>query len=138
MRAFIRISSLAVLVLGSLALISCKAPPAAGKSDLLPAQEYPVNVVDSGLKDGLRFGAAHVTPSDGVRPMHVVQAVRNIESYAINVQYQFMFFDANMTPRDAIGGWRYIQLPPKVERYIEATAIDTQSARWRLEIRSAK
>ncbi|MBI1337282.1 MAG: DUF1425 domain-containing protein [Phycisphaera sp.] len=130
--------SLLALALGLFAMTGCKSPPTAGRTDKLTTEEYPINVVDSSLKHGLVFGTARVTPTDGVRPMRVVQAVRNVESYAINLQYQFMFFDDSMSPRDAIGGWRYIQLPPKVERYIEATAIDTQSTRWRLEVRSAK
>ncbi len=70
--------------------------------------------------------------------MSLVQPVRNIEDYSINVQYRFVFFDPSRRPINPDQGWVFKTLPPKVEVPLEGAALAGNAVDWRLEVRPAR
>jgi len=78
--------------------------------------------------------------NDGTKdqPMSVVQPVRNIKAFTLQIQYQFTFLDSQGRPTEGGGGWKYLTLEPRVERFLEGVALDTNAVDWRLTIRPAK
>jgi len=114
-----------------------KAPPP-GRLDLLPARAYPQNVAVDGLDVGLVFGAPVVDAPTDNRPLRVSQPVRNVADYPLNIQYQFEFFDDQHRPLRAASGWRFMNLDPRVEKFLEANALETEAVDWRLTVRSAR
>lgn len=131
----------ALLLLAALVLLpACNAtkPPPAGRSDLLPIESYPKIVATDRLHKALRFSQPIVTPSTDTTPMSVVVPVRLIKDrHAVNLQYEFEFYDARGA---ALGpaGWQYIKLEPRVQDQMAANALSTEAYDWRLTVRSAR
>lgn len=132
----------AMLLVASLALVlgACESSPYpdAGRTDMMAPGTYPRNVMLDGLGQGVVLGEAIVTPGNDARPIKVVQPVRNILDYPINVQYRFEFFDASRRPLGPDSGWVFRNLPPKAELFLEGAALQTTATDWRLQIRSAR
>lgn len=131
----------ALLGLFTLALLAgCdkNTAPYSGREDPVSADMYPTRAVEGALQEALVFDDPRVTPSAGRRPLAVVQPLRNVEKYDINVQYRFEFFDAGMNPLPGATGWRFLNLPVRMQRFVEANAFDTRAVHWRLEVRSAR
>lgn len=115
-----------------------KAPPA-GPGDLLPAEAYPQIVASEGTSLALRFSRPIVDPSTPERPMHVTVPVRSIEDdYPLNVQYQFQFLDGQGRPLGNSNSWRFMNLRPREQHFLEGRALDPAAADWRLIVRSAR
>jgi uncharacterized protein YcfL len=69
--------------------------------------------------------------------MTVTQAVRAIAKEPINIQYRFEFFDAQSKPLTTTENWRFLHLTPRVEAFLQASAMDTNARDWRVTIRPA-
>ncbi len=111
--------------------------PAAVRPDPLPARAYPKQVAIHGLAQGLASGKPTVTgPTEG-EPLRVSVPLRSTADKPLNVQYQFRFFDKNGRPTHQ-SGWRFLNIPPRVKRVVEANAMDTKAVDWRLEVRPAR
>jgi hypothetical protein len=135
-------SAAAVVGAIGLGVIGCgdkvKAPPA-GKRDLLSPDAYPRNVVTDKLDKAIVFGEPAVDEATDKKPMRVLQPVRNTANYGVSIQYQFEFFDSTGRPLTKTQqGWRYARLESRVEKFLEATALDANAADWRLVVRSAR
>ena len=117
--------------------------PFGGQVDLVPASDYPQIAVEAGLHGSLRFDRPIVEgPAvDGsvvTGPMHVTVPVRSThDDYGLNVQYQFTFFDQKMQPLPQTG-WRFVHLPPRMQRSLVANSLDAKAAHFRLEVRSSR
>ena len=117
---------------------SVKAPRPIGVDRLGPGQ-YPRNVaVEKNLDKGLVAGPTIVNESTPDRPMRVTQPVRNVADYPLRIQYQFSFLGSDGRPVRGSDGWRFIELEPRVERFLEASATDTNAVDWRLTVRAAR
>jgi uncharacterized protein YcfL len=112
--------------------------PHAGRPDQLPDGTYPRIVTTEKLRKWIVFGERIVDPATTDKPMRVTQAARNIEDYAISVQYRFEFFDAAGRPLKSNLGWRYVRMPSRQEVFFEGAALETAAADWRLSVRPAR
>ena len=129
------------IVLGaSLCVTGCRTEPAEGRIDPIHEQDYPQITALDELEEQLVFGTPSVySPAD--RPMSVVVPMRaaigaNDDDMA--VQYRFEFLDSLGRPIEPSMGWRHILLPPRVTRFVEGAALDTDAVDWRLELRLDK
>lgn len=133
--------SLLMTMMGLAMIAGCDevhAPRAIGADKLAPGQ-YPRNVaVDEHLNEALVAGATIVNDGSKDQPMSVSQPVRNIKDFPLNIQYQFTFLDTSGKPIEGGGGWRYVTLEPRVERFLQGAALDTSAVDWRLTVRAAK
>lgn len=130
---------LAAAALLAVALAGCSSPyPSAGRTDMLPPGAYPRNVTSGGIGEGVVFGEPVVTVGNEARPMSVIQPVRNILDYPINVQYRFEFIDVAKRPLPPDAGWTFKALPPKVLVNLEGAALQTSAVDYRLTVRSAR
>lgn len=112
--------------------------PAAVRSDPL-AGGYPQKVALNDLDHGIVAEEPIVDASTPDRPMRVTVPVRSVVEHPLNVQYRFTFLDDRGRPiRGETGGWRYVNIAPRVQVAVEASALDTNAADWRLELRPAR
>ena len=133
------LGSAPLVLAATLALTGCDTSPPAGRPDSVAPGTYPRNIAMQGLQDGVVFGEAIVTPGTNDKPMRVVQPIRSLVDYPINVQYRFQFLDANKMPLpNNQESQRFLNLPPRTERLLDASAPDVGAADWRLEIRPAR
>ena len=122
-----------------IALASCsppdkRGPYPAGADPVLNAN-YPRVVVQEGLGPYIVAGEPIVerTQLGSMRVAVPVRAATQREN--LNVQYRFDFLGQDGIPLQPQQSWRFIQLPSKSQRVLEATSLDDRAADWRLEIR---
>ena len=132
-----RLLATGALALGMLGCDPYKVPPA-GEADALPPGVYPKNVVIDGLSDGIVFGDPIVTPSTDAKPMRVVVPVRSTVDYPINIQYQVQFFDVQHRPLVTNQGFRFMNMAPRVEQFIDVSALDVNAYDYRVLVRPAR
>ena len=122
-----------VLALIIAACDTVQAPPSPRGDPLSGA--YPTNVAIDGLSDDLVVDTPIVTPSTPDRPMNVVVPVRSVTDKKLALQYQFIFMDDRGRPLRPMGGWQYITVEPKLQIFMEGSALNTAAKDYRLEIR---
>jgi uncharacterized protein YcfL len=117
--------------------------PRGTERDKLHPGKYPQMVSMEGLDDVVGAQYERVVEelpnaAEG-KVLRVTVPVRCLTGKDIRVQYRFIFMDAQGRPveRNEVG-WKYQVLPPRVERFLEGNALDTNAVAWRLEIRSAQ
>ena len=76
-----------------------------------------------------------VTSSTPDRPMNVVVPVRSVTDKKLTLHYQFIFMDDRGRPLRPMGGWQYITVEPKLQIFMEGSALNTAATDYRLEIR---
>lgn len=113
-----------------------KAPASAGQ-DMLSIDAYPKITVDPPLN---KYIVTHGPIVDSSREiMRVVVPIRaTTNSVEPNVQYRFLFYDANGIELRQQTGWRMVQLPVRTEVQLAGNALDNTAADWRLEIRPGR
>lgn len=116
----------------------CSTAPPTGVGDEVNVGEYPKIVAAEGLQKGVVFSQPVVERSTDVRPMRVTVPVRATTNYPLNVQYRFSFFDNEGRELRSNQGWRFMNLPPKVGMTMDANALETAAADWRLTVRPAR
>ena len=108
-------------------------------SDKYPAGAYPRNVsVDPQVASALVAGPTIVNGGSKDQPMTVQQPMRNTKDFPLEIQYQYVFLDQTGRPLQSSGNWRNITMEPRVERFLEGAALDTNAVDWRLTVRPAK
>jgi hypothetical protein len=112
--------------------------PGEPKRDPILEGKYPKNVTLDKLDRGIVVGSAVVTPSDGVVPLSVQQAIRNTADFHVNVQYRFEYFDAKGFRLPGSEVWRFKELPSRMEVFLASSALDPAAVDWRLTIRTAQ
>ena len=130
----LRVSVLSVGMLLVLGQSGCTGPYA-GKPEMLRHPKISVETYD--LQQNLYFGNPIVDPGTPDRAMRVTVSVRADQSYQVNIQYSFEFFDAMGRPLASNMGWIRQQLAPGTQIYIEGAAMETKAVDWRLRVRSA-
>jgi len=63
--------------------------------------------------------------------------VRSLADNQAAIQYEFTWFDQDGRELRR-GGWRFTVLEPRLQKQLQGNALDSRSAGWRLEIRSAR
>ena len=63
--------------------------------------------------------------------------VRNVEDYSVRIQYQFEFRDKNDLPLRAQTGWRFHDLPSRIEQTLRGSAMELEGVSWVLRMRPA-
>ena len=137
LNAVLALGAVSLLSFGFLGCESYNAPPT-GVADTLPPGVYPKNVVVDGLADGIVFGDPIVTPSTETKPMRVVVPVRSIADYPINIQYQVQFFDTSRRPLVTNQGFRFMNMAPRVEQFMDVSALDVNAVDYRVLVRPAR
>ena len=133
------VASLLVVALLAVVLSGCDTTPPVGKADPIAPGTYPQTVVIDGLVSGVVFGDPIVTVGTDKVPMHVTLPIRSIVDDPINIQYKVEFFDAAKRPlTNTNQGYRFMNLAPRVEQFMEATALDTNAVDYRVLVRSAR
>jgi hypothetical protein len=103
-----------------------------------PMQSYPRVTVAGELANFIAVDAPIVEKPD---VMKVTVPVRLLSDpgYSSNIQYRMLFMSASGAP--ARGGdmnWRFINLPPREQRFLAGNSMDTDAVDWRCEIRLAR
>lgn len=135
-------SRVAVLIIAGAALVlnACNTDPtmkpASPSPDPLAVGGYPQITMASGLVGLLAHSSPIIEPTTPTRPLTVTVPVRSIQDGPTRVQYQFTWLDASGRPLGE-SGWKYEFIPPRMERFFEATALTTRAENWRLEIKIA-
>ena len=73
----------------------------------------------------------------GTTPLTVQVPVRSTATNQFLIQYQFTWFDVNGM-QTGQSGWTMVAMEPAMRRTIRANAVDSESERWLLEIRSSR
>lgn len=130
--------SLVVLSAGVVGCDPQRVPPGA-RRDPLPAGGYPVITVEAGLQPFIGVDDANVKVTEGSieRPMTVSVPIRSLADNQAAIQYEFTWFDKEGRELRR-GGWKFTALEPRLQKQLQGNAMDSQSAGWRLEIRSAR
>jgi len=123
-------------------LVACQAPnpntpPPAVRADPVPKRAYAQQVAIEGVTQYLVSGDPIVTPSTEDQPMRVIVPVRSITDRELNLQYQFIFYDAQGRELHSNQGWVFQHIEPRVERQIETVSLESAAKDWRLIIRPA-
>lgn len=136
LRASLRAAAL--LVVG-VSIAACsppdrRGPDPAGGDPLLRAN-YPNVVVMEQLAPYIVVSEPVVerTEVGSLRVSVPVRAATRVEN--LNTQYRFDFLDEQGRPIRPEQSWRFIQLPSRTQRFLEATSLDDRAVDWRLEIR---
>jgi hypothetical protein len=132
------IAALGMLLLGS-SLVACTTDTTRAPASPAPdpiAGAYPQITMASGLSGLLAHSGPIIEPSTPNRPMRVTVPVRSIQDGPTRVQYQFTWLDTAGRPLGE-SGWKYDLVPPRMERFFEASSLTTQAVDWRLEIKIA-
>ncbi len=133
-----RFSFLALALIGFLALGGCSTAPPAGRADPVSPDAYPRIAVLDGMKSATVFGIPRVTQTPDA-PMTVTVPVRSTaKAQFLNIEYRIVFFDMNGRPLEPAMGFKDMQLPRRLERYMTASALDQRAVDWRLEVREQK
>jgi Protein of unknown function (DUF1425) len=115
-----------------------RAPPT-GRQDPFPGREYPRVAIEQPLNQYLvpDYDRIVVDSPSPDRPMRVQVPVRSQSDSSMYVQYQFQWYDAEGRHiRDS--GWKSVNIDPRLQVQLAANALDSKSADWRLEVRSAR
>ena len=133
--------AITLALLSVVCLVGCdevKGPYSIG-SDKYPAGAYPRNVaVDPQLANALVAGQTRVNGGSKDQPMTVQQPMRNTKNFPLEIQYQFIFLDETGRQLPSSGAWKNLPMEPRVERFLEGAALDTNAVDWRLTVRPAK
>jgi uncharacterized protein YcfL len=135
-----RLPRLAALLAVPLALTACSAidkPPHAVKPDKVSEVQYPQIATEGNLGNHLSY-AKPIVRSDGQTPMGVTVPIRLRDNQSVNAQYRFTFLAADGQPLSPPMDWRFMVLPPRLQVFMEGSAMSTEARDWRLEIRPAK
>ncbi len=134
----LKLAFVALLTTATFIAAGCSTAPPAGVGDEVNVGEYPKVVAAEGLQDGVVFSQPVVERPTELRPMRVTVPVRAITNYPLNVQYRFEFFDNEGRSLRNNQGWRFMNLPPKVQMSMDAASLDNDATDWRLIVRPAR
>lgn len=135
-----RLTLLAALLAVPCALTACDTidkPPYAVKPDNVSEARYPQIATEGNLGNHLSY-ARPIVRMDGQTPMSVTVPIRLRDDHPVNAQYRFSFLAADGSPLHPTSDWRFMVLPPRLQVFMEGSAMSTEAQDWRLEIRPAK
>lgn len=112
-------------------------PPYGVKPDNVSEAQYPQIATEGKLANHLSY-AKPVVRDDGPTPISVSVPIRLRDHKAVNAQYRFTFLGADGAPVDPPMDWRFMALPPRLQVFMEGSALSNEAVDWRLEIRPAK
>ena len=112
-------------------------PPYAVKPDGVSAAQYPQIATEGNLGNHLSY-AKPIIRDDGPTPIRVTVPIRLRDNNEVNAQYRFTFLGADGAPVDPPMDWRFMVLPPRLQVFMEGSALSNEAVGWRLEIRPAK
>lgn len=133
-----------MLASAAMALAGCDTvrAPYAARNDTVAQANYPKVVVEGALSPYLAINQPVVNSDSGVMKVSVPARLLSNPGEFSRVQYKFTFFngptEAGGTPLRTQTEWRYMQLEPRNQVYLEGNALDSTAKDWRLEIRSAR
>ncbi len=127
-------------VLAAGLLTACQAPAerAPFTGVYAPIQNYPRVTVAGELS---QFIAIDQPVAEGGPPLKVTLPVRLLSDpgYESNIQYRFLFLNANNTPARGAGmHWTFLHLAPRDQAFLTGNALDSDAVDWRCEIRRAR
>lgn len=132
----IRICLPTILALGL--LVGCDYDPIAAEPDSIPRDAYPAVTVMGDLENAVVVATPIVQPAQDDEPMVVSVPVRLLSDEPENCQYQFTFLDKNGMPLKPQMEWRYVQMPPRTQIFLEGVSLKKEAVQWRLTIRPDK
>jgi len=112
-------------------------PPHAVKPDNVSEAQYPQIATEGNLANHLSY-AKPIVRDDGPTPIRVTVPIRLRDNKPVNAQYRFTFLGADGAPADQPMDWRFMVLPPRLQVFMEGSALSNEAVDWRLEIRPAK
>lgn len=130
-----------VLAIGLAGLLSgvlagCDTLPQA-KRDPYHDDQYPQVAAIEGMDQYVVYGTPTVVRVEG-RPISISVPMRSRSDSDLNVQYRFEFFDQNKQVVRPEMEWRYIQIPPRMQVFLQGDALDTKAVDWRLTVRPTR
>ena len=131
---------LALLFVLPCLLAGCKTPkePYAADPDPIAPVQYPQIAAEGKLGDHLFYSKPIVRMGDASTPMKVTVPLRLRDDKPVNAQYRFTFLDRDGAPVGPPMDWRFMVLPPRLQVFMEGSAMDSQAVDWRLELQPAK
>lgn len=115
---------------------TAKAPHAVKPDPVAPVQ-YP-QIATEGVLGKHLFYAKPIVRGEGGSPLKVTVPLRLRDDKPANAQYRFTFLDRDGAPVDPPMDWRFMVLPPRLQVFMEGSALDDAAVDWRLEVRPAK
>ncbi len=135
-----RLNLLAALLVIPFALTACDVvdkPPHAVKPDNISEVRYPQIATEGNLGNHLSY-AKPIVRLDGQTPMSVTVPIRLRDDKPVNAQYRYVFLARDGQPLSPASDWRFMVLPPRLQVFMEGSAMSNEALDWRLEIRPAK
>lgn len=136
----VKIVLVVLMALAVVSMVGCRGStlPPGGVADPLPRANYPRVVVLEGLQPYIAVTEPIVVKEEG-RPLHVTVPLRAAtRREELNTQYRFVFLDEQGRTVPPEQNWKYIRLPSRAQRHLEANAVDDRAVDWRMEIRPAR
>lgn len=113
------------------------APPAPGP-DPIALEDYPRVVAYGGIAPFLVVSEPTVRDEAGQLLRVSVPVRAATERDNLQVQYRFIFFDADGFELRSQEQWTYTVIPQGGQRMLESTALSREASDWRLEVRKAR
>lgn len=118
-------------------MLSCAKAPIAATPDPVAPVQYPQIATEGVLGNHLSY-AKPIVRAEGGNPMKVTVPLRLRDDKPVNAQYRFTFLDRDGAPLDPPMDWRFMVLPPRLQVFMEGSAMSGSAVDWRLEVRPAK
>jgi uncharacterized protein YcfL len=128
---------LAVVIGGAALLVGCQASgPIAGRQDQAPAEPN-VTFASKSLAKATELKAARVARTEGGL-LSVTQPIRAETDDALEIEYRFVWRDAQGRVVPPQMTWRHKRLESYVLEFLEGNAVSDNAVDWLLELRWAK
>ncbi|QQE12925.1 DUF1425 domain-containing protein [Planctomycetota bacterium] len=125
-----------MLTTTTLLFTACNTAPKGATVDQLSEQSYPKIALIGNFPAKVVYGMPS-EQSSMTQPLKVAVPVRLLADKFMAVKYRFIFLEANGMPIKPQMDWRERTLQPKINTYLEASALSTKAHDWKLEIKSA-
>ena len=119
----------------------CQAPdmsPSPGMRDPFraPYHDPQITILSPEITNWIRFHPAMIR-DQADQPLHVEIPVRNTTDRLYLIHYRFIFRDQEGFELEPLMGWHRAALRPKQTVYLKGTALSTDAANYKLEVKWA-
>lgn len=114
-------------------------PPPGSMEEPLPQNQYPNINLHQPLTPWIMVSDP-IMSRDSMGTLRVEVPIRSISrtNEDMNVQYRFQFLDEMGRLLQPEPEWQYMRMEAQIQVFIQANAMDSRAADWRLEIKPAR
>jgi|GEM_PF-4807244 len=111
-------------------------PPAEPARDPVSQASHPKVVVEPSLQGLLLQSQPVVTRGEFSKTLGVNVPIRTVLDADFSLQYRFVFYSPDGAEENPDTPWRFVTLPPRSQRVLAGQSLRSETADWRLELRS--